>query len=193
LAKVHVTATDSNGTTQVGILYADGAFTPVSFKFTHAGPVNVTAIAVDSHSAIAVNMTKAYVDQVTTIPSPAAMNLAIPTAQTQVKPDSCKTPSGQAAASGLDAQMSYKATFPVLAGAKYVVVAVTGSANVAICDPAGVAISAAGTKTVTSNKNTVFTVPTATAPYYVEVYSTAPNQAAGVVKVDVTVHYEPQP
>ncbi len=191
---IAVAAKDSNRTYPSQLLYFNGDFAVAKFKFDLPGVVNVTIAAADKRGDTTVKTAKIFVDEKTTVSNSAAMTLAVPTAQTTVTPTSCKAPSGQSSDTPIDSASAFKGTFRVLAGTQYVVAKVAaGMANIALCDSTGTKISTASTDTVTSTKGTVFIVPAGTASYYVEAYSTAPNQAVGVIKIDVTVHYEAQP
>lgn len=190
LATILVFAQDSNRTYPTLALYSGGEFHAATYKFDRAGPVNITATAVDGRLSATTNTTKVFVDQKSTVAGP-DMALVVPTTPPAPQPTSCKGPSGQTTDTPVDAQMSYRGNFVVAAGAKFVEAKVTGTAAIAICDSTGKAISPAGTAVV-SAKGTVFIVPAGTASYYVEVYNGTPHAAAGAIKVDVTVHYEPQ-
>jgi len=193
LAVIAMAAQDSNKTSGAAFLYQAGDFHTVNMTFDRAGPVNITVVAVDKRNDPTVNSTKLYVDEKAVLTNANAMPLEIPGGQTQVSPTSCRGPSGQSGASALDAEWSFAGNFHVTAGTQFVTAKVSaGGAIIALCDAAGKAISAAGND-IASTKGTTFTVPAGTASYYVEAYSTAPNQAANVVKVDVMVHYEKQP
>ncbi len=188
-------AEDSNQTYLPQFLYFDGEFAKATFQFKTPGVVNITIAAVDKRNDSTVAHTNVFVNEQSIVSNIQAMPLVAPTQSQAPQPTTCKGPTAGAAAA-IDTASSYQGTFRVAAGAKYVVAKVTGgTANIALCDSAGVAISSAsGTGTeVTSTKGTVFTVPTGTASYFVEVYNTKANTAVGENKVEVTVHYEPQP
>lgn len=193
LAQIAVGVTTANGTMDPQFLYFAGSFRTARFNLTHAGPGNVTVVAQDRRGDTTIQTLPLFVNSRQTVSNVGPMRLAVPSlAPTdETSPTKCTGPTGQNAADG---ETSFAGTFHVAARATHVVATVTGgSAMIALCSPEGVAISGAATDSVTSTKGTAFSAQAGTSAYYVQAYSTAPNQAAGAVTIDVVVHYEPQP
>lgn len=188
LAVIAVAAEDANRTYAPQLLYVNDAFQTATFAFDLPGRVNITVAAVDDRNADTTVAVPLFVNEATTGANLVAMRLLVPTQAGE--PTACDGPTGQPA---VDEGMSFVTTFRVAPGATFVTAAVaTGEATIALCDPTGAPISAAGTS-VTSTPGTVFAPPAGTDGYFVQVYSAAPNQDPGAVSVAIVVHYEPAP
>jgi len=181
LAAIAMVAQDANTTYVPALLYSEGAFTTANYTFPNAGVVNVTVSGIDKRGDVTTIRTLVYVDLKLIVGSDKTFQGVAPDAAFSAK--ACKGPTDQAAADDL---VWAKHTFDVQNGTTFVTATVQapGKAEIAICDPAGMAVSEESTTTVTSSAGTLFAAGT----YYVSVMSGAANAKS---PVEVVVHYEP--
>lgn len=172
------------------------SFAPVTFNMSSPGPAKVSVAVVDDDGEIVILDTMAYVND----PKDAGTYGFKAASASGSDPTKCvgtveeNAPAGQeATAAAIDEAYFHKFNFIVPQGASFVEAAVAaGSASIAICNPEGLPISAAGTANVTSDAAAVVAPGT---DYYVAVFSTAnptPPATDQDVSIRVTIHFEPR-
>jgi len=181
---------DANQTRSAQLL-RNGQFTPATFLFDRAGVVQITLNALDDRGASASLQDQAYINEVQVLDGRQLTAAAPPT----YDPTSCAGPTGNGV---IDPTMWINPSIDVKAGATYIEVTIEaliegadqdGDATLAICDPDGAAISAAGApgEIVMTDADVEFT---ASLQYYVSAAALTPRTT---LSGQAVVHYDPLP
>ncbi|MGB0652134.1 MAG: hypothetical protein ACPGQL_02940 [Thermoplasmatota archaeon] len=183
LEGVAVVVTDSNQT-RAASLFANGAFTPQTFMFDRPGVVSVIVSALDDSGDITTLETEVYVNH----PQPGkgfGFNLADYGANSATDCQGFFESLG--GANPVDPLIFAAFKFDVLDGATSVTAeVVSGTAEIAICDPELNAISEAGSS-VTTADGTNFTK---SIDYFVAAIPQGVPPVGNDVVIDVTVFYD---
>jgi hypothetical protein len=183
---IAVTVKDSNQTRTAALFDpVKKTFKPAHFKFDRPGVVNVTVAMVDDRAGFTINQTHVYVDQ-TTVLDPKTVNGFEPGGDSTT----CSGPFNAL----VDTNFANEYDFTLVAGATFVEATATNG-KITICAPGpgpssapGTPRSPEGSPSTTTDKGADLTPAKGVLSYFVEAYSTSPNQSIGVT---VTVHYEP--
>jgi uncharacterized protein YceK len=185
LSAIAIVAQDSNRTYPPGVLFAAGKFTPVTYKFDRAGPVNITVSGIDVRGDLTTLKTQVYVDEMFTVTS---KTLDVP--GTAISAKDCKGPTGNPIT---DALVYDTEPFNVQKGVQYIVATyVSGDGSFAICGPDGKAVSGEGTKTTPAETSGPLVAPTGLENYNIG-FIVSETGAHTAVSVTTVVHYEPKP